>query len=543
MAGAKESPRQKMIGMMYLVLTALLALNVSAEVLEAFNNITIGIDETIQVTKNKNTELIGDIQDRVANAGDDDNAKLVGKRAKEASEITSELYEYLEQLKQEVVTTESDQAYEGDPESYKEKGKLLDPKNIDVATMLLVEKRAGEQKSGGEKLQEKINETRKKLVELFDGLKGTTEAEKEAINASLTLSAKDNPNEKDVAKRDWEYKTFNSIPRGAAIALLTKFQNDVQNAEAEVLKRLLDKISEGKIQVEGLEPVVKLNKAVLARGEKLKAEVFLSAKIGGITPEFTLKNGGRKLDGIGTTGIYEATADKQGKYEVPVEVKYVDKTTGEEKQLETKIVYEVFNADATISATKMNVIYLGLENPIEISVPGYEPNAINATLSPSGYGQLKKVGPGKYVATLSRRHPEGVKINVSVRTQEGNVVTKGSQLYRTMKVPSPYANINNKTGGPISAAELSVVRRVNATLSNFVFEGVRYGVTSYDYIFIPKRGNLISGTQRGPTIPGQLKAAFSNAGRGDQLIIRGVKAAADGVGEVPLPGALIFDIQ
>lgn len=543
MAGGKESPRQKMIGMMYLVLTALLALNVSAEVLEAFNNITNGIDETIKVTSTKNTDLAGSIADRVKNAGDDDNAKLVGVKAAEASKIADGLYSYLQTLKEQVVEDDTDQAYDdGSEECYVNLGKLKDPKNIDVATRLLVEKKAGEQQSGGAKLKAEINKTRESLVNLFDGLVGTTDVEKDAIEAALTLNANDNPDEKG-PKKVWEYKTFNSIPRGAAIALLTKFQNDAKNAEAEILKRLLDKISAGKLEVEGLEPVVKQNKAILARGEKLTAEIFLSAKIGGITPEIKDTRSGKAIKVEGTTGKYEATADKQGKFEVPVEITYVDKKTGKENKLETSINYEVFNADATISATKMNVLYLGLENPIEISVPGYEPSAINASLSPSGYGTLTRVKPGQYIAKLKRRNKDGVKINVTVKTAEGKTIGKGNQMYRTMKVPSPYANINNKTGGTISAAELKVVRRVNATLSNFVFEGVKYRVTGYDYIYTPKRGNLIRASNKGASIPGQLKGAFTNAKRGDMLIISGVRASAKGVGEVNLPGALIFEIQ
>lgn len=542
MAGGKETPRQKMIGMMYLVLTALLALNVSAEVLEAFNNITRGIDETIKVTGAKNSDLALSIEKRVGNAGDDENAKLVGVKAAEASKITDALYTYLQDLKVQMVEEDSDQPYDGGEESYVAMGKLKDPKNIDVATRLLVEKKAGEQQSGGAKLKAEINKARVDLVNLFDGLVGTTDEEKKNIEAALTLNANDDPSQKG-PKKDWEYKTFNSIPRGAAIALLTKFQNDAKNAEAEVLKRLLDKISAGKLEVEGLEPVVKQNKAILARGEKLTAEIFLSAKIGGITPEIKDKRTGKPIKVEGTTGKYETTADKQGKFEIPVEVMYVDKKTGKENKLETTINYEVFNADATISATKMNVLYLGLENPIEISVPGYEPSAINATLSPSGYGTLTRVKPGQYIAKLKRRNKDGVKINVSVKTAEGKTISKGSQMYRTMKVPSPYANINNKTGGTISGAELKVVRKVNATLSNFVFEGVKYRVTSYDYIYTPKRGNLIRASNKGPNIPGQLKGAFTNAKRGDMLIISGVKASAKGVGEVNLPGALIFEIQ
>jgi gliding motility-associated protein GldM len=546
MAGGKETPRQKMIGMMYLVLTALLALNVSAEVLEAFGNITRGIDDSIKVAEQSNANLYTMINQRVSSAGDDENAKLVGERSKKVSEIVANLNSELEALKKEIVETDADQTYEqylNGTEDYPPL-KLVDPKNIDVATMLLVEKGA-KPKSGGEELMEKINQARTDLVDLFDGLAITKRDPdfQKSLSEKITLRADDDPDEKEVAKRDWEYKTFNSIPRGAAIALVTKYQNDLRNAESEVLKTMLDAISAGKIEIKDFVPVVKVRKSALAVGEELDAEIFLAAQIGGVTPSITVNGQEIEVDPATGRGTFKQKQNAQGTKSLPVGISVKNTKTGETKEYETAVEFDVFKAPAIISADKMNVVYEGLENPMSISVPGFEPSQINASMSPAGLGTLKKVSPGKYSVLIKKRDRKGVNINVSVKLPDGSTKSMGSQNFRTLKVPSPTPSLNGNQGGNMSTGAIKAVKVVSVTLENFVFEGIRYKVTSFDYIYKPARGNLIRNSANSQAIPNDLRAAFANAKRGDLLIISGINASAPGLGKVPVAGSLVFNIQ
>lgn len=545
MAGGKETPRQKMIGMMYLVLTALLALNVSAEVLEAFGNITRGIDETIKVTAVKNAELYGLIQQRVSTSGDDENAKKVGERLKQVKPIIEDLDSYLLELKKKMVEEDGDQTWDMYINGSEDNDplKLIDPKNIDVSTRILVEKAPNQPKSGGEELMEKINGTRTKLVALFEGLKGVDEAKKAELESQLTLRAEDDPNEKETAKKDWEYKTFNSIPRGAAIALLTKYQNDLQNAEGEVLKKLMEQISVGKLEVSELVPVVKLAKSALAVGEKVDAEIFLAARIGGVVPQISVD--GKKIDVDPITGVgkYSAPASSQGSKKAKVDIQVVDTKTGESKPYPTVMEYEVFNSPAIVSADAMNVLYVGLDNPMSISVPGFEPDKVSATLSPSSVGTLVRgKKPGEYIAKIKGRSREGAKINVSVKTANGTI-SKGSTPFRTMNVPSPNAMLVGKSGGTISTGALKVANQVDVVLDGFVFEGIRYKATEFKYIYKPKRGNTVSNKAAGNRIPGDLKNAMNLAKPGDILIIYEIKASSPGLGQVQLKSALSFTVS
>jgi len=536
MAGGKETPRQKMIGMMYLVLTALLALNVSAEVLQAFQNITVGIEQTIGVTQGKNVETFAALQSKAGNMEGDENAEKVLERASKARTMCSELYSYLQGLKVEVVEMDTDQKYEGGPESYTELGELKDPKNIDVSSKLFAEGPTAK----GDELKAKLNETRDNLVLLFDGLEGVDDELKAELKNSLTLRAEDNPDAKG-PKKVWEYATFNGIPRGAAVALLTKLQNDVKNAEAEVLSRMYSQLSAGKLEIDELIPVISAKKSAVAVGEEYSADIFLSAKIGAIDPVITVD--GQEIETVDAVGKYSTKPGAQGSQKKKVVISIKNPKTGVMDEYPAEMNYDVFKAPAIISADAMNVVYMGLENPVSISVPGFEPDKINASMSPGGLGTLVKKGPGKYVAKITKRDRKGVNINVSVRMPDGSTKTMGSQNFRTLKVPSPTASLNGNTGPTMSTGALQAVKVVSVTLENFVFEGIRYKTTTFDYIYKPARGNLIRGTQNGATIPNQLRAAFSNAKRGDLLIISGIYASAPGLGKVPLAGSLVFTVQ
>lgn len=537
MAGGNESPRQKMIGMMYLVLTALLALNVSAEVLEAFHNITVGIEQTIDVTKEKNTEIYSSLISKAGNMEGDENAARVKERAAKAKEICTDLYDYVQGLIVQIVENDTKQKYEGDEDSYKTLGKLENPKNTDVATKLLAEGKL----SKGPELKDKINNGRKALVELFEGLEGVDDAAKKAIDDALTIRAEDNPDARPTAKQKWEFATFDHIPRGAAVALLTNIQNNIKNAEAAVLTQMFSQLSAGKLEIDELVPVIKAKKSAVAVGEKYEAEIFLSAKIGSIDPVITVD--GKEIKTEGGTGFFETVPSSQGSVKRKVEIQIKNAKTGKMEPYPAEMNYDVFKAPAIISADKMNVVYQGLDNPISISVPGFEPDKISASMSPGGIGTLVKQGSGKYIAKITKRDRKGVNITVSVKLPGGGSKTMGSANFRTMKVPSPNASLNGNQGPTISTGALQAVKVVSVTLENFVFEGIRYKTVAFDYIYKPQRGNLLRGTAKGNQIPNQLRAAFGNAKRGDLLIISGIYAQATGLGKVPLAGSLVFTVQ
>lgn len=543
MAGAQESPRQKMIGMMYLVLTALLALNVSREVLQAFNNLTIGIDETVQSTEQKIFNDVTEFKKQIDRLEGDSMATVYWQKVTRATAVSDSLDATIDRLKEVLVEAENSQQYAGGPESYMGSGMrvLVEEENTDIASRLLSDPNQ-EKNAHGRRLKYQINQVRAEFRVLFENLEGYDEQRIAQMEETYSLTAEDDNENPEVPKRKWEYATFNNVPLGAALAILTKIQNDLRNTEAEVITELTQKLNDGAPPITGLLAMVKPQSSTVPIGGEYTADIFLGAQAGAISPEIFVD--GKKIPQEGATGKFKVPVSNQGTVSKEVEIKLMDPKTGEVKSYKTNLEYEGFSTPAIVSATKMNVLYLGLENPISVSVPGFESERIQVSLSPASCGKLSRKGDGEFIAHITNRQSPVAKINVAVRMPDGSTRSLSPQEFRIKKVPKPYFNINAKVGGKMSVAEIGTVKRVNATMDpEFVFGGVTYKVTKYDYLYRNSKGGIIRGTVTGNKVAGELKSATSSARRGDMLIISSVYARTKGVEPALLPGSMVFNVQ
>ena len=544
MAGIKETPRQRMIGMMYLVLTALLALNVSREVLQAFNNLTSGIAETVMSTEEKIKRDVMSFQAQVSRMEKDSMAQVHWKKVQSAVELSDSLYNKIEELKKLMVEAEENQLYEGGPESYKGSNMLVlvDEENTDVPSRLLADPN-NPNRAYGKKLKELVNYTNDKLIALFKDLPETSEEEIEALSAAFSLSANDDPENPDLAKRNWEFATFNNVPLGAALAILTKMQNDLRNTESMVINKLTADFMGGGAPVNGLQAMVMPTSTTVPIGGSYEADIFLGAQISSVTP--VIEVDGKKVELNGSTGKYKIPVTANGEVHKKVKISLMNPKTGITEEYETELNYEGYSTPAIVSAQKMNVFYVGLDNPVSVSVPGFEPNKVRVSLSPTTTGTITKTSEGLYKVNIGRRNSRTCKVNVSVLMDDGSTRSLKPQEFRIKNVPKPYANINNKTGSTISRAELATVNRVLATMDpEFVFDGVRYRITKYDYIYTSINGNPARGRSSSQNIPNDLKAKFNEARTGDVFTIYQLYAKPIGFGEeVMLPGSLTFTVR
>ncbi|MFY0672064.1 MAG: hypothetical protein JXQ87_01585 [Bacteroidia bacterium] len=544
MAGIKETPRQRMIGMMYLVLTALLALNVSREVLQAFNNLTSGIAETVMSTEQKIERDVLNFTQQVSRMENDSMAQVHLIKVQSAVELSDSLYNKIESIKKLMVEAEKNQLYDGGPESYKGSNMLVlvDEENTDVPSRLLADPN-NPNRAYGKKLKELVYYTNDKLISLFKDLPGTKEEELETFKAAFTLSAKDDAENPELSKRNWEFATFNNVPLGAALAILTKMQNDLRNTESMVINKLTADFMGGGQPINGLQAMVMPTSKAVPIGGSYEADIFLGAQITSVTP--TIEVDGQKVELNGSTGKYRIPVTQNGAVKKSVKISLLNPKTGITEEYDTELSYEGFNTPAIVSAEKMNVFYVGLENPVSVSVPGFEPNRVQVSLSPASLGSLRRTNDGLYKVKINRRTQRTCKINVAVRMDDGTTRSLSPQEFRIKNVPKPYANINNKTGGQISKAELQSVGRVLATMdSEFLFDGVRYKITKYGFIYSPTRGNATTGTSSSQAIPSELKNRFNAARSGDVFSIYQIYAKPVGFGEeVMLPGSLTFTIK
>lgn len=186
--------------------------------------------------------------------------------------------------------------------------------------------------------------------------------------------------------------------------------------------------------------------------------------------------------------------------------------------------YQAFEGGATISADAMNVLYIALDNPVSISVSGYSPNDIIATMS---NGSLSRAKTG-WVAKVTAPNPAGAVISVSVKMPDGSTRKMGEKKYRIKSVPKPESMFGTLESGPAPAAALLAQNTIRAVLPNFVFEGVTFTVTSYNALYVPKRGNAEAVAGSGAAVTAQLKSFITRAKKGDKVLVDDIQAVGPG---------------
>lgn len=491
--GTSNPLRQQLINMMYLVLLALLALNVSAEVLEAFEKVGKGIEASIEAIHKKNDLTMAQFDAQMKN--DAERARPFYKKAQKANQYASSLYDYIDKLKKRIVKISG-----GIDE---ETGTVEDKRSLNIpAQVMITEKK-------GPALKKEINKTRDDFIELLKGIKMVDIKD---FKSQIMLKAEDPKHDPD--NRSWSEYNFQGIPTIAALTLLTKMQNDVKTTQADVLDKLLASIGATEISFDVLTPVIKAPKSAVAVGEKYKAEILLAAYSSTQNPDITVS--GNPLDVQQGTAEYTAVPKSPGSKEIPGKIQVKNPNTGEVKDYPFKIKYDVFKAPAIISADAMRVFYRGLDNPVSVSVPGYKPEQVHASIS---RGRLTG-SKGKYVAKVGKGRK--TTIRVSVKTKDG-MKSVGSEEFRIKPVPKPIAYFGSKASGSISPGEIKTVNFIIARLGeSFVFEGVKYKVDSYKFIYQPRRGNAKMDEGRGPRLTRRMKGMLSNPQKGDMIIITNI---------------------
>ena len=409
MSGAKncpETPRQKMIGMMYLVLTAMLALNVSVDILNAFKLVDDGLHTSITANEGRNNIMMNEFR-----AMRDDNPQKNGEwydKAVELTERSDSLYNFIQNVKYQIVlATDKKKA---DPEARNVEGK----DNRDAASHYALPN-VGEQP--GVILRTKIEEYRDYLCQIDT-------ARVAQFNAMFDTSSKPG---KDGAMLTWETQMFHDMPSGAAVVLMTKLQNDVRNAELEMIQFLRKQTDAGDLRVNKLNAYVIPKSEYVIKGGKYHAQIVLAAIDSTQTPEYYVE--GQRLN---DQGIYEAVASTVGHKKYSGWISYQEPSSGETKRLNFSSEYSVGEPAVTVSNVDLNIMYRGYDNKFAISVPGVSNDKIKVSVAGATVHQangLWIIKPGEV---------NNVKITVSAEI-EGKMLPMGTKDYRVKPLPTPMA--------------------------------------------------------------------------------------------------------
>jgi len=443
MAG-HQTPRQKMIGVMYLVLTALLALNVSKDVLNAFSVVNDSILLTNENFARKLNVIYTNFEKNYSL-----NQIEVGpfwNKAKEARVLSAKMVEYIKNLRDELISNTEriplDSARKISLLKLQRKDDYTSPTNF-----LIGSPEDGSNGRSGE-LKKKIIEYRENMLNLidpkyWDQMKLGLETEGEYFDASGQ-------------KQDWEVHYFYDIPLAADIPILNKFITEVYNAELEVVNGLLYAIDADDFKYDKIEAKVLPKTNYLFTGDKYEAEVIVAAYDTSQSPNVYLMRG---VDSLPVSRKDQATlfSSLNGRINLNFPAlsagleKYagfvsVPNSSGNENTYHFSSEYVVAQPSLTVSATNMNVLYIGVNNPLSISVSGVPGENIYPTIS---CGTLKP-NPGKdgWIATV----PVGCKqatVEVSIRIN-GTMKRMGSENFRVKKLPDPIPYIANKKEGFVS---------------------------------------------------------------------------------------------
>ncbi len=501
MAGGKETPRQKMIGMMYLVLTALLALQVSNSVLEKF----VFIDEALGMQGRelveKNTGLVSAIKSEVEKKGNRADDKKALDKAQQVREATSELITYMDGLREEFVKI---------TDGRDENGQLKGAKDDEIVSSYMTAQ------GNGEILKKKLNDYTKKLIDLT-GDKSFIPLARDAKDIEI---AKNDPDQKN---KSFEEYYFMKTPTAAGMATVSHLKTEVLNYEARALEDLAEQVGAKDVDFSTIVPLVRPISNIVAAGAKFEADLFITASAVGLEPtfmydnkevpsqenEFGIKYG--RIEFTATAGNYDAkTLLAEKSFEAEIELN--------DSTYKLKHNYFVAKPVIQIRSAALSALYMNCGNELDVQVP-----ALGTSYNPSFSSPDAEITKGARagLVTVVPKGRSKVKLTVS-----NGGSTLGTETFNVKKVPPPNIKITSRGrevdfDAGMAAAALSEIRVAAEAEENFASEvpkDAKYRVTRMN-VKLARGGRQIKAENfTSETV--NLTSWRSQFRPGDQLIIK-----------------------
>jgi gliding motility-associated protein GldM len=463
-----KEPRQKMINMMYLVLTALLALNVSAEILNAFKTVNHSITTSNDVITAKNSATYNAFDKALSDEQTKANAAIWAPKARQVQKISADMYRTLDGMKTLLIN-------ESQPETDKE-GKLkYNEANLDAAT------RVFDKDGKGKILLDSLNEYKKQMLAVLNPAdfasnpvlqKDVAKAEAE-FQHSLPLDLSVPKSQTGAAAstdsvKDWVTNYFHMTPTIAAITILSKFQNDVKNSEAQLVDYCYKQIGSVKVVYNQFEAFAGTNATYLMPGDELEIQAGIGAFSAAAKPDITINGAHQNLNADGVAD-YKTKVEGAGEHSVTVNIEYT-KPDGTKTTIPKIVKYTVgMPSGASIFLEKMNVCYVGVDNPLTISGGSVGAEKVHVSFASPGATLTKTTGD-HYVARATTPGMSKIIVNANGKNFEFPI--------RVKNLPLPAGFIGQKKGGAISAAEFKAIGGLQARLEDSDFEAP-FKVVSY----------------------------------------------------------------
>ena len=445
-----KEPRQKMINLMYLVLTALLALNVSAEILNAFKTVNNSLTTASSTIDSKNKTMFESFKELRTNPATAERARIWAPKAETTKRLADQLVTYIEGLKRRVLNEAQYNAQTGD---FKED-------DLEAPTRVMTDPG-----KAGDSLHVQLANFKKALLDLDPEIRKQFE---KTLPIDLTIPKTNNR----ANQNDWSASYFYMTPAVAALTILSKFENDVKNSEAMVIDYCHQQVGAVKIVFNNYEPLVGQSSNYLMPGQELTITAGIGAFNADAKPSVNIDVAPVAINANGVAE-YKMTAGGTGSYTKNVVVSYFNQSTGKQEQQSYQLAYTVGSpTGASVSADAVKVFYVGLDNPISVSGGSVGDEKVTVSMT---NGSLTKTAPGKYIV---RPGKAGTPADVTV-VADGRPTTF---QFKVKDVPDPVAKVGANKGGRMRVNDFKAQFGLRADLENFVFEGVKFNVNSYTIV-------------------------------------------------------------
>ncbi len=553
MSGAKETPRQKMIGMMYLVYTALLAMNVSKDILDAFDTVNQGVQTTNITLSNQINQKYAAFEEQYGL--DKEKVGPYWEQAQALREEATELINYVEALKWDLVKKiecnkagtpaeavsmalesgllrSTDTVRNGRRIYNINTSKVKSRDNYNQPTAYMMGNPEGPGNGGrAYELSEKVRRFRGEVIKamgpehlhevglITDSIYGTKAYLEENGYTDSQMKRLPLPGEyygakisyypgmTDPVQDSWEYHNFHHTVLVADVTLLNKIISEAETAELNAVTELMSDIHATDFTFDEIGAKVFAESGYLLSGQTYKAQAMVTAwKNSQLTARVKLDGGAEKTYTSDAQGVIPLEWNVGvGSHTYTGVIDMLDPSTNKMEAFPFQGSFVVAPPAVSVSATKMNVVYRGIDNPI--AVGGGVGGEISATAT---NGSLTRTGNGTY--NLRPGEADEVTINVS---SAGSSL--GSMKFRVKDLPKPQALIRNVVNGQVSKSALLAANRVEAEMKDFDFDGVKYDVVGYTFRYKTKAGTTKEAKANSGAFTDEIKNAISGSNVGDMF--------------------------
>ena len=510
MGGAKncpETPRQRMIGMMYLVLTAMLALNVSAAILNGYLQVDESLHETIETTESGNK--IEYERFETALSDNPEKTREWYNKAMRVKKESDDLFNYIAEFKDNIVAlADGNQAVKN--------ATVRDIKKRDDTN---IPHRYGINDGHATELKEKIIAYREFLKEI------SGEDEEETHAGIDNMFATGNGVNADGKEISWEQTVFEEMPVCATITVLTKIQNDIRTFEGKTIQVLYSKTDASDVRVNKMGAYIIPSSEYVIRGSRYRAQIILAGIDSTKSPEYYIN--GEKIN---DKGIYEVVASGSGEKRYKGQIAY--QHLGETIYLPFEGKYTVGEPTATISNTDLNIMYRGYNNPFSISVPGVASEKLQVRCQ--GASIMKQNG----LWIIKPGSGGGDKMTIEVLAEiDGKVSVMGTQVYRVKRLPKPdaYFEINGQLSEDTKIARAALINPSNKIVASYGADGLiqaKFTITGFQ-VKLPTGASF---NIKGDRLDAKSLDAIKKLKQGNMVNLQYIKAVGPDGREIQLRG-------